>query len=143
MFADGRSQPDSEILRRLGAELDARDTSAAASEISLNSSAASEWFDNTHDEMILFEKFGENYDDVVAGMTVEERKKLKREVARMTPKTAEELLGEKALQEQILEDRDEEEEEGVKTPVNEEDYVVKAPVDIVVHSPAPVPKPRC
>ena len=93
--------------------------------------------------MILFEKFGENYDDVVAGMTVEERKKLKREVARMTPKTAEELLGEKALQEQILEDRDEEEEEGVKTPVNEEDYVVKAPVDIVVHSPAPVPKPRC
>ncbi len=49
-----------EILLRLDAELRDKDNSL----LSLNSSAASEWFDNTHDEMILFEKFGENYEDV-------------------------------------------------------------------------------
>ena len=30
-----------------------------------NSSTCSEWFNTTRDEMILFEKFGEDYDEVV------------------------------------------------------------------------------
>ncbi len=139
-FADDSSarpegKPESEILRRLGEEarLASASASPARSEVSLNSSAASEWFDNTHDEMILFERYGEGYDEVVAAMTTEEKRKLKREVARMTPKSAAELLGEQSNQ--ALEDLHEEEEgDGSRTPVNEEQEEEEVRT--------PIPKPR-
>ena len=35
------------------------------SRMSLNSSTASEWFNNTHDERILYEDYGEDYDEVL------------------------------------------------------------------------------
>ncbi|XP_059096367.1 uncharacterized protein LOC131890929 isoform X2 [Tigriopus californicus] len=68
-----------------------------ALEMSLNSSTASEWFNNTHDEHILYEKFGDDYDDVVAKMTNPEKRQLKLEIAQQTPKTILELLGEELL----------------------------------------------
>jgi hypothetical protein len=39
-------------------------TSVSVNDSSLNSSTASEWFNNTHDEMVLYEKYGEDYDQV-------------------------------------------------------------------------------
>lgn len=66
-------------------------------EMSLNSSTASEWFNNTHDEHILYERFGEDYDQVVAKMDNEEKRALKREIAHLQPKSILELLGEELL----------------------------------------------
>ena len=43
--------------------------------------------------MILYEKFGEDYDVVVGKMSHEEKMRLKEEVSKATPKTADELLG--------------------------------------------------
>ena len=43
--------------------------------------------------MILYEKFGEEYDIIVEKMTKEEKIKLKKEVSEASPKEAEELLG--------------------------------------------------
>ena len=34
-----------------------------------NTSTCSEWFNTTRDEMILFEKFGEDYDEIVNEMS--------------------------------------------------------------------------
>jgi len=84
-----------EILKRLDEE--ARLADQGANDTSLNSSRASEWFDNTHDEMLLFERYGENYDEAVAAMSVPEKRQLKAELAGLTPKTAVELVGEEAL----------------------------------------------
>ena len=53
----------------------------ALQEVDLNVSDVSvSCFDNTHDEMLLYEKFGENYDQIVADMTNKERKLLKQEL---------------------------------------------------------------
>ena len=58
-----------------------------------NLSTCSDWFNTTRDEMILYEKFGEEYDIIVEKMTKEEKIKLKKEVSEASPKEAEELLG--------------------------------------------------
>ena len=73
-----------EIKVQTDAKNDRRDSSA---------STFSDWFNTTRDEMILFEKFGENYDEIVVKMSHEEKLKLKEEVSKSTPKDAEELLG--------------------------------------------------
>ena len=59
-----------------------------------NLSTCSDWFNTTREEMILYEKFGEDYDVVVEKMTKEEKIKLKEEVSKSSPKKVEELLGE-------------------------------------------------
>ncbi len=46
------------------------------------------------------------YLQVVNGMSLDEKKRLKQEVSKMTPKTAEELLGEKAHVEEIEDEED-------------------------------------
>merc|ERR1712228_969143 len=46
----------------------------------------------TREEMILYERFGENYDIIVEKMCKEEKVKLKEEVSKATPKDAMELL---------------------------------------------------
>ena len=52
-----------------------------------------QWFNNTHDEMVLYERYGDDYEAVVAAMTTEERRRLKREVDGSEAKTVIELLG--------------------------------------------------
>ena len=61
-----------------------------------NLSTCSDWFNTTREEMILYEKFGEDYDEIVEKMTKEEKVKLKEEVNKASPKNVEELLGEKS-----------------------------------------------
>ena len=61
-----------------------------------NLSTCSDWFNTTREEMILYEKFGEDYDEIVEKMTKEEKIKLKDEVNKASPKNVEELLGEKS-----------------------------------------------
>ena len=58
-----------------------------------NLSTCSDWFNTTRDEMILYEKFGEDYDIIVEKMNKEEKIKLKEEVSKATPKDVTELLG--------------------------------------------------
>ena len=36
-----------------------------------------QWFNNTHDEMVLYERYGDDYESVVAAMTTEEKRRLK------------------------------------------------------------------
>ena len=43
--------------------------------------------------MVLYERFGDDYEGVVAAMTTEERRRLKREVDGSEAKTVIELLG--------------------------------------------------
>merc|ERR1712038_1327184 len=59
-----------------------------------NLSTCSDWFNTTREEMILYEKFGEDYDEIVEKMTKKEKIKLKEEVNKASPKNVEELLGE-------------------------------------------------
>ena len=61
-------------------------------------STCSDWFNTTRDEMILYEKFGEEYDVIVGKMSHQEKMKLKEEVSKATPKSAEELLGDVSLE---------------------------------------------
>ena len=49
-------------------------------------------FDTTREEMILYEKFGQDYDEIVEKMTREEKISLKQEISKATPKDANELL---------------------------------------------------
>ena len=56
-------------------------------------------FNNTRDEMLLYEKYGEDYEGIVSTMSVDEKKRLKREIAGQTPKTVLELLGKEMLEE--------------------------------------------
>ena len=49
-------------------------------------------FDTTREEMILYEKFGQDYDEIVENMTREEKISLKQEISKATPKDANELL---------------------------------------------------
>ncbi len=72
----------------------------------LNSSTASQWFENTHDEMLLFERFGQEYDEIVAKMNNDEKRKLKAELKGMTPKPVAELLGQSVLDETIEEEKE-------------------------------------
>ena len=58
-----------------------------------NLSTCSDWFNTTREEMILYEKFGGEYDVIVEKMSKEEKIKLREEVAKATPKDARELLG--------------------------------------------------
>ena len=58
-----------------------------------NLSTCSDWFNTTREEMILYEKFGEEYDVIVEKMSKEEKIKLREEVSKATPKDARELLG--------------------------------------------------
>jgi len=90
-----------------------------------NLSTCSDWFNTTRDEMILFEKFGEEYDVIVNQMTHDEKAKLKLEVENCTPKEASELL---AMH------QSKEEEELQRSPLHSE-----CPVP---DSPVPIPKPR-
>ena len=55
-------------------------------------STCSDWFNTTREEMVLYEKFGENYDDVVNQMSHAEKEKLKEEVKNTKAKTEEELM---------------------------------------------------
>ena len=57
-----------------------------------NLSTCSDWFNTTREEMILYEKYGENYDVIVEKMSKQEKLELKEEVSNATPKNAEELL---------------------------------------------------
>ena len=57
-----------------------------------NLSTCSDWFNSTRDEMILYEKFGEDYDVIVNQMSHEEKSKLRAEVDICVPKEASELL---------------------------------------------------
>ena len=57
-----------------------------------NLSTCSDWFNTTREEMILYERFGEDYDIIVEKMNKEEKVKLKKEVSKATPKDAKELL---------------------------------------------------
>ena len=51
------SPSKSAILQALGEELNSQDdNNRNESMVSLNSSTASNWFENTHDEMLLYEK---------------------------------------------------------------------------------------
>ena len=83
-----------------------------------NLSTCSDWFNSTRDEMILYEKFGEDYDVIVNQMSHEEKAKLKDEVDKCVPKEASELL---AMHQS-------------KDSVDTE--------DLLPPSPAPIPKPR-
>ena len=83
-----------------------------------NLSTCSDWFNSTRDEMILYEKFGEDYDVIVNQMSHEEKAKLKDEVDKCVPKEASELLA-------MHQSNDSEDNE-----------------DLLPPSPAPVPKPR-
>lgn len=56
-----------------------------------NASTCSDWFNTTRDEMILYEKFGEDYDEVVNKMSHDEKLKLKQEVETSVPKDVSEL----------------------------------------------------
>ena len=87
-----------------------------------NLSTCSDWFNTTRDEMILYEKFGEDYDVVVNQMTHEEKTKLKQEVENCVPKEASELLAMHQSSEECL------------------SAAEMSPV--VPSSPVPVPKPR-
>lgn len=58
-----------------------------------NLSTCSDWFNTTREEMILYEKFGEDYDVIVNKMSKEGKIKLQEEVSKATPKDARELLG--------------------------------------------------
>ena len=49
-------------------------------------------FDTTREEMILYEMFGQDYDEIVEKMTREEKISLKQEISKATPKDANELL---------------------------------------------------
>lgn len=55
-----------------------------------NASTCSEWFNTTRDEMVLYEKFGEDYDEVVNKMTHEEKVRLKNELDGIDEKPEEE-----------------------------------------------------
>lgn len=85
-------------------------------------STCSDWFNTTREEMVLYEKFGENYDDVVNQMSHAEKEKLKEEVKNTKAKTEEELMAMagKNLNQDDLEGQEEEmvveEEEKVATP---------------------------
>ena len=57
-----------------------------------NLSTCSDWFNTTREEMILYEKFGQDYDIIVEKMSKKEKEKLKEEVSKATPKDAKELL---------------------------------------------------
>ena len=63
-----------------------------------SASSCSDWFNTTREEMILYEKFGEDYDVIVGKMTHDEKTKLKEEVSKATPKSAEELLGNESFE---------------------------------------------
>ena len=94
---------------------------------SVNSSLSSNWFENTHDEMVLYEKFGENYDEIVAKMSDDQMRKLRSEVRMTTPKSAQELLNNTTS---TLEDIDESEE------------LFESAVDINVLPPTPQDEPK-
>ena len=49
-------------------------------------------FNTTREEMILYEKFGQDYDEIVEKMTRDEKISLKQEISKATPKDANELL---------------------------------------------------
>ena len=92
-----------------------------------NASTCSEWFNTTRDEMILFEKFGEEYDQIVNKMSHEEKVKLKIEVDQSSPKDASEIL---ALQNE-----------------GNDDVFEKSYDDVIMATPEaaripPIPKPR-
>merc|ERR1712156_786432 len=93
-----------------------------------NSSTCSEWFNTTRDEMILFEKFGEDYDEVVNKMSHTEKLKLKREVEQSEPKYTSEVYV-TAVQDSPMQE-----------PVQQNLAANYSP-DIIPPSP-PVPKPR-
>ena len=57
-----------------------------------NLSTCSDWFNTTREEMILYEKFGQDYDIIVEKMSKKDKLKLKEEVSKATPKDAKELL---------------------------------------------------
>ena len=88
-----------------------------------NLSTCSDWFNTTRDEMILFEKFGEEYDVVVNQMTHDEKAKLKQEVENCTPKEASELL---AMHQSTVSEDEQQGSSGMSP----------------VPSPVPIPKPR-
>ena len=71
-----------------------KESSPMAEQDDSNLSTCSDWFNTTREEMILYEKFGEDYDVVVEKMTKEEKIRLKEEVSKASPKKVEELLGE-------------------------------------------------
>ena len=71
-----------------------KESSPIAEQDDSNLSTCSDWFNTTREEMILYEKFGEDYDVVVEKMTKEEKIRLKEEVSKASPKKVEELLGE-------------------------------------------------
>ena len=39
-------------------------------------------FNNTHDELVLYEKFGDDYDTVLRNMNTQQKRELKRVVAK-------------------------------------------------------------
>ena len=61
-------------------------------------STCSDWFNTTREEMILYEKFGEDYDIIVGKMSHQEKIELKEEVSKATPKSVEELLGDDSFE---------------------------------------------
>ena len=82
------------------------DNDADADNDNSNISTCSDWFNTTRDEMILYEKFGEDYDIIVEKMTKEEKIKLKKEVSESSPKEAEELLGINKMTAETFKDND-------------------------------------
>lgn len=57
-----------------------------------SASTFSDYFNTTREEKILFEKYGEDYDDIVGQMSRSEKMRLKQEVGDMEAKAAGELL---------------------------------------------------
>eukprot|EP00095_Tigriopus_kingsejongensis_P012052 maker-scaffold90_size386344-snap-gene-2.25 protein:Tk12052 transcript:maker-scaffold90_size386344-snap-gene-2.25-mRNA-1 annotation:"pancreas duodenum homeobox protein 1-like" len=110
-------------------------------EMSLNSSTASDWFNNTHDEHILYEKFGDNYDEVVANMTNDEKRNLKIEISEQTPKTILELLGEEILAAEMSVNKAETEPKVFDESLQIEAEPVRFPSPRISIKP-PTPKPR-
>lgn len=124
-----------------------RDESVSASDNdAVNMSTCSEWFDTTRDEMILYEKFGEDYDVVVNKMTHAEKAKLKEEVSQCVPKDASALLAMHKKNSLLLEDEEEEEIISVEETPNvsimlptSDDGGAKTPKLLME---PPIPKPR-
>lgn len=108
----------------------------------MDSSLESNWFNNTHDEMVLYERFGENYDDEVKKLSTKEQKKLKKEVRAAEAKSVQELLGDAYNEDESFTVESYEEE---AQDENDHDVRSKTPVETknpMLSVQPPTPKPR-
>ena len=92
------AEKEAESYTQIDQQTNSADISPAKSASSdLSDVSTTDWFNTTREEMILYEKYGADYDVIVDRMGTAEKIKLREEISKVTPKDPLQLLGSSCL----------------------------------------------